>query len=754
MGDVKRMYEEVDSLRGLAVELPRRERKEIESKANEIEFDARELELQANQMSSLDKQLKYRANLAALRAIAAISEEIDDVRINGAKTLMRDADRNLQRAQDNRLASENPELSRTQKQSLIAEAENLELIALKQQADAMQIYQDVNPVIAELGIVPQGVSESDGSDEQNETDVAEANPVEEVPASNNVTEEANPAESISEVAESGSEEGTPEELVSETDTEENNAETNIEVDSSSEVENNPNAEETLAENPDTQTEESNEVVQYSQEATTPVEIVETPEQNHTNLNVKYEYRLSEDEDIRALDRKTILQIDPQSLSSTQRQEFEQRRADFIGVYVEDSRQTNASFYSANNPIQVVNEMPQGLVYKVQIAALRRKISGEQLPGVKPIVMEEIEGSAFIRYMAGLFTDYDNAMAARNEIRRSGYRDAFVVAYYNGQRISNAEARRLIQNGTAYTDQEIVAAAESVQQSTYVSNTESSGGSQVPNTNFEATESGIIPVASTSDGQPGAGNFEEPELFYAVQVGVYGSPRTNVRLNNLPDLYYGRMSNGYYRYFSGKFIDLDRARDRRAFARANGFPDAYIVAYYQGEKISVRRAQEIMPTLNLTVPAVIQQVSETESANNNSSNSTQTPRSENSNQQTSTEEETEQRPVEEVPDDGPVSQETTLDATVNIQFKVQLGAYRNDVPLSEVSKLIAIASRGVEQKEGPNGLTLFLTGNFDNLQDAVNLKNEIVLAGIPDAFVVAYNGNERISIDEAQHLLNR
>ncbi|MCB0812193.1 MAG: SPOR domain-containing protein, partial [Flavobacteriales bacterium] len=87
------------------------------------------------------------------------------------------------------------------------------------------------------------------------------------------------------------------------------------------------------------------------------------------------------------------------------------------------------------------KMPDGLVYKVQIGAFRNPVPQELFSDMSP-VMGESAGNGLVRYTAGLFTGFGSADQAKEQVRGRGYRDAFVVAYLDGRRISLAEARTL------------------------------------------------------------------------------------------------------------------------------------------------------------------------------------------------------------------------------------------------------------------------------------------------------------------------
>lgn len=95
----------------------------------------------------------------------------------------------------------------------------------------------------------------------------------------------------------------------------------------------------------------------------------------------------------------------------------------------------------DQPFLMNAEMPEGLVFKVQVGAFRNAIPQETFSDMTP-VMGEDAGNGLTRYTAGLFTTFDQAFKAKDLVRTRGYRDAFVVAYYNGRRIGLNEAMRM------------------------------------------------------------------------------------------------------------------------------------------------------------------------------------------------------------------------------------------------------------------------------------------------------------------------
>lgn len=85
----------------------------------------------------------------------------------------------------------------------------------------------------------------------------------------------------------------------------------------------------------------------------------------------------------------------------------------------------------------------GLVFKVQIATSSTKIdlSPSNFKGLKNVDVYEAGG--LFRYTYGNSGEMNKAVSLQEEVRKNGYKDAFIVAFLNGTRISVGEANKLI-----------------------------------------------------------------------------------------------------------------------------------------------------------------------------------------------------------------------------------------------------------------------------------------------------------------------
>lgn len=102
---------------------------------------------------------------------------------------------------------------------------------------------------------------------------------------------------------------------------------------------------------------------------------------------------------------------------------------------------------------------------------------------------------------------------------------------------------------------------------------------------------------------------------------------------------------------------------------------------------------------------------------------------------------------------PTEQTSPTSAAVNasgVEYRVQF--LSSDKALKEGSREF----KGLKDYSFylQKGVYRYTTGNFKNVKDAVKLQKEVREAGFKDAFIVAFNNGERISLQEAKELLGQ
>ena len=397
-------------------------------------------------------------------------------------------------------------------------------------------------------------------------------------------------------------------------------------------------------------------------------------------------------------------------------------------------------YSDNNPIPLDEKIPDGLVFKVQIGAFKNALPNNTFRGLSPVIAQSTP-NGYIRYMAGNFEKYESANAVKNDLRNLGYGDAFVVAYYNGKRINLNEG--------------MDKARESGQKVEMATNTSAgiTAGTNVP-------RNAAPPAASTA--APGTDN-QPPEitnelekmngLLYTVQIGVYSKQVTKAQLSNLRPIYTEKLPNGLYRYTAGIYNQSSRLLEDKRKVVDLGVKDAFVSAYYNAKRIPFAEGQKIQAeNNNLKMEAqnpIIFPSGATAPANTAATTDNTTTAPANSG-----------NPPAAAAFSNGVTQgpAATADNGVKtdeagISYKVQIGAYRNQVPNEIAAKFMNIKTWPVNNVM-INGLYIYTIGNFNAPAFAKKLKDEAVSLGITDAFVTVYKDGKKLYGAEALQYLNK
>ncbi|MBC7694291.1 MAG: PD40 domain-containing protein [Burkholderiales bacterium] len=410
----------------------------------------------------------------------------------------------------------------------------------------------------------------------------------------------------------------------------------------------------------------------------------------------------------------------------------------VKIKVEGLEVKNTNAYTPNKPIPIDEKIPDGLVFKVQIGAFKSPLPNNTFKGLTPVIAQTTP-SGYIRYMAGNFEKYASANAVKNDLRNLGYTDAFVVGYYNGKRINLNEA---------------VDKAKTAGQTIDVATNTSAGlttNANVPKNTFVTTNN----TTNATNAQPVEITNELEKmngLLYTVQIGVYSKQITRPQLNNLRPIYTEKLPSGLYRYTAGIYNQSSRLLlDKRKVVDL-GVKDAFVSAYYNAKRIPFAEAQKLQtentnlkmetenpiifsnePTANLNTNP--QPVNNTTAPVNNTTPSTNAF----TNGVTA-------GPV-------PTAENGVKADDAGISYKVQIGAYKNQVPNDVASKFLNIKTWPV-QNVVINSLYIYTIGNFNGFEFAKKLRDEAISVGISDAYITVYKDGKKLYGSESLQYLNR
>jgi hypothetical protein len=396
-----------------------------------------------------------------------------------------------------------------------------------------------------------------------------------------------------------------------------------------------------------------------------------------------------------------------------------------------------SIYSASRPIPLDEKLPAGLVFKVQMGAFKNAIPQDLFKGISP-VSGETTAKGFIRYTAGLFFTCESADQAKKEIRTSGFPDAFIVAFMDGKRIPPP----------CGGDGPI---AITVVQPPVTTQPEITNTPVVKNN----TQPVVIPpkeIAESKDIATLSG------LFYTIQVGVYSSPVSAAELNNIQPLY-TENANSKVRYNVGIYNSIPLASEAKKIAINGGLKDAFTTIYYNGQRISMTEAatltaQGVTPLASAPGINLLPTFKNNGGIQTRPSTNVELPAVKNKTVQPVTTE----QPVTTTEKPATPDVTTTKPMVVQPQeieqgivFKVQIGAFNQEVPLDIANKFLKIAKKGIKNYKDENGLTIYTVGKYKTYEEADKSRQEVAAEGLPDAFIVAYSDGKKIPVDEAQKL---
>jgi hypothetical protein len=234
--------------------------------------------------------------------------------------------------------------------------------------------------------------------------------------------------------------------------------------------------------------------------------------------------------------------------------------------------------------------------------------------------------------------------------------------------------------------------------------------------------------------------------------VYSKQVTRSQLFSLKPIYTEQLPSGLYRYTAGIYNQADKIIEDKRRVVDLGVKDAFISAYYNGKRIPFMDGKKLqLENSNLKMetqnPIIFNGLDNTPIINNTANTNTNTS-------------------VANTPTAAVVafSNGVTTGPTptaengvkiddVGISYKVQVGAYRYQVPNDVAAKYLSIKTWPVNNVV-INGLYIYSFGNFSGVAFAKKLRDEAVSLGITDAFITVYKDGKKLYGAEATQYLNK
>ncbi|MDP2385205.1 MAG: SPOR domain-containing protein [Bacteroidota bacterium] len=198
---------------------------------------------------------------------------------------------------------------------------------------------------------------------------------------------------------------------------------------------------------------------------------------------------------------------------------------------------------------------KGVIYRVQLGAYKQPLSASLFKHVGKIIELKTD-DGYYKYVTESFNSFDRAMIAKADVILEGYSDAFVSAYKDGKRISLSEA-----------------------------------GATFENKNDAKNE-----ILDESKNNVNA--FDKTLVTFRVQIGALKKANDSAfeeRIKDVSNVEKIVTTTGLVRYTSGSYTNYNQAVQAKSGLAEKGFNDAFVIAMFKGEVISIQEALEILGT---------------------------------------------------------------------------------------------------------------------------------------------------------------
>ncbi len=216
--------------------------------------------------------------------------------------------------------------------------------------------------------------------------------------------------------------------------------------------------------------------------------------------------------------------------------------------------------AADEKIPVDPKVPDGLLYRIQVAVFRNPVASSYFKGLTPVYGFKMPGRDLTIYYAGMFRRLSDANRALTTVRQKGFRDAFVSAFFKGKAISMERAGVL------------------------------------------EKEWGKISLNGVKTEEQVLADTVPPTLTFRVEIARSSEPAEDEDLEDFKRLSGTRgleiitLPNDTIVYLIGTFITWDSAEEYADLLVRNGYPDAKVGAWLGKREIPVEKARELFEML--------------------------------------------------------------------------------------------------------------------------------------------------------------
>ncbi len=204
-------------------------------------------------------------------------------------------------------------------------------------------------------------------------------------------------------------------------------------------------------------------------------------------------------------------------------------------------------YSDQNPVPMDRILPGGVIYRIQVGVFSHMVRHDFFSKLFPVTAEMDLEKNFIRYYAGFFKRYTEAENTLPLIQQDGFKDAFIVAHFQGEKITLKRAKELEE--------------------------------------LEQKRNGLDPDQSELQ------TIEDP--IYRIQFGIFPAPFTERSFRFYQDkignykIQYLQNIEGEFIYTIGNFLTFEEAERVKEIMHSNGLENLKTIAFVGNKRIPLR-----------------------------------------------------------------------------------------------------------------------------------------------------------------------
>lgn len=199
-------------------------------------------------------------------------------------------------------------------------------------------------------------------------------------------------------------------------------------------------------------------------------------------------------------------------------------------------------------------LPNGVIFQIEIGPLSNVLPVEMIDKFEFIEFKELPDGTF-KYCVGMFMSLNEATVMENSLKFWGYEKANIIAHFNRRNISLTDANTLLNNQNRFDEDFVMG--------------------EVVFPNFDEIN----------------GTERSYKFYYSVHIDMNSYQNADNLLETTFKMKLKVNKDGKYMYCIGQLSRIEEAREIHKQLVGDGLENAYIVAYFNDQRIPIAAATE-------------------------------------------------------------------------------------------------------------------------------------------------------------------